>query len=254
VTWARVAAALALGLLSAATGESGQVAPDATPDLDQILERYLAAIGGAARWDAVEALEVRGTLTAFSESAPFVLRRRRPNLYRIEHVLLRRPVVMAYDGRRAWWDNPIFAAAPGPAPMPPVEAEVFQAEVEFDSALLHYREKGHELALIGREPFEGRDAFKLRVTRSSGAQETWVLDAETYLEVARICAAAEGGERFEQQLSFADYRQVEGLRLPFRIDAEYFIRNVVIEVEQVRVNPEIDAAVFAFPAAPATQP
>ena len=46
---------------------------------------------------------------------------------------------------------------------------------------------------------------------------------------------------------FDDFREVEGLVLPFQVDHEFGARLEAMTVERVRVNPELDDAEFAGP-------
>jgi hypothetical protein len=52
----------------------------------------------------------------------------------------------------------------------------------------------------------------------------------------------------EERAYFSDFRTVDGLVIPHRIEREYGARHTVTKVEKVRLNPELEDGVFAMPA------
>jgi outer membrane lipoprotein-sorting protein len=51
-------------------------------------------------------------------------------------------------------------------------------------------------------------------------------------------------------MDYADYRDVSGIKIPFRITKTWVDGRSVIELSSVQVNAAIDAAKFSKPAAP----
>jgi hypothetical protein len=115
---------------------------------------------------------------------------------------------------------------------------------------VRWREKGHRLELAGREAVDGVDCWKLELTRADGPEETWYLDAATFLEAVRVAPVTDFGEPHTQRIYFSDFREVAGVKLPFRIESEYFIRYQIADVEKVEANAPVDPALFALPRAP----
>lgn len=48
---------------------------------------------------------------------------------------------------------------------------------------------------------------------------------------------------------FSDFRKVDGLVIPHRIEKEFGARHTVTKVERIRVNPDLEDTVFAMPPA-----
>ncbi|HKQ63096.1 MAG TPA: DUF1579 family protein [Candidatus Polarisedimenticolaceae bacterium] len=230
-------AALALGLAAAAAA--------APPSVDEIVRRYVEARGGAPRWQALEALEWNGTCVTFSKAAPCSQQRKRPNALRFEYQLNGRPATVGYDGRTAWWINPMMSGDVGE--MPPADARALEADSDFDSALFDWRAKGHQVELLGQETLEGHPTYKLRVTRQSGAVETWYLDAQSFLEVARESPGSDFGQEMRQWTWYSDFRDVGGMKLPFHREIEYGTRTVQLQIADVRPGVALEAARFRMP-------
>jgi hypothetical protein len=222
--------------------------------LEQVVARYEAARGSRERWQTLRAIEMEGTFTSLSEAAPFTLRRKRPNLYRFDSRMIQKEMVLAQDAQGPWWIYPLYRIE-SPARVEDPQMVVLTArDAEIEPALVGYREKGHRVALAGRGDVNGQETLRLELTRPNGWVETWHLDPRTYLEVAvdsRVFDYSQLPQEMIERAYFSDFRTVEGLVVPHRIEREFGARHTVTKVETVRVNPDLEDRGFAMPAAAA---
>jgi hypothetical protein len=239
----RAAIATALLLLALAAGAQE---PEATPTVDQLVARHVAAKGGEEALAGLRAFKATGTHLIFSEPAPFMLWRARPDRWRLDTDMLGMPVVEAYDGEAGWAQQPP-AGTEWPLPMTPPELAAAQATADFDTPLVGWAEKGHAVTLAGREDFDGVDAWRLVVARAEGFTETWFLDARTHLEAGKIGPAHDFGSPAEAKTWFDDFRPVAGVMIPHVVESEYFIRHRRLEIEAVEANPELPPELFTLP-------
>ena len=56
----------------------------------------------------------------------------------------------------------------------------------------------------------------------------------------------------QQRIFYDDFREVEGLRIPFQIEWEFWARLETMTIEKIALNPEIDKTRFSPP--PAADP
>lgn len=210
--------------------------------LDEVLAKHEAAHGGLDKWRAVNTLIVTGTEGIFSNSVPFVYEWRRPDLSRFEHSILGKKMTIGHDGTVTWWVHELFEIT---TPTAVSEGAVLARHMaEFESPLLDAAAKGHKVELLGKDEVDGQPAWKLKVTRKDGFEETWYLDPSTGLELARFDTTLDLPEAKERWTWYSDFRTVEGLVIAHRQDQEYSIRHVSLTVEKVQVNPEIDPGRF----------
>jgi outer membrane protein assembly factor BamB len=217
---------------------------------EEIVARYAAARGGRERWRALRSIEMAGTFTSFSEEAPFTLRRKRPNLYRFDSRMIQKTMTLAQDAKGPWWIYPLYGVeSPARTEEPP--AVVMTArDAEIEPALLGYKEKGHKVVLAGRGDVSGQETLRLELTRPNGWVETWHLDPRTYLEIAvdsKVFDYSQLPQEMQERAYFSDFRTVDGLVIPHRIEKEYGARHTVTVVDKVRVNPEVADGLFAMP-------
>jgi hypothetical protein len=88
---------------------------------------------------------------------------------------------------------------------------------------------------------------KLDVDRSDGEHESYYLDPQTWLEVARRSPGSDFGEPTPMWTTYFDFRPVGGLVVPHRLEMEYGIRHLVQEVEAVELDRAVEAERFAMP-------
>ena len=88
---------------------------------------------------------------------------------------------------------------------------------------------------------------------TGGAVATLYFDVETGLltRVVRYANSAMG--RVPTQIDFEDYREVNGVKIPFKWSFAWLSGRDVIELSDVQANVPIDAAKFSKPA-PAVRP
>jgi len=227
---------LILLLLAPTAGAAG------AQSLDEVLAKHAAAHGGLERWRAVNTLIITGVEVAFSTAAPFVYEWRRPDSSRFEHSILGKKMTIGHDGTVTWWVHELFEIT---KPTAVSEGAVLARHMaEFESPLIDAAAKGHKVELLGKDEVDDQPAWKLKVTRKDGFEETWYLDPATGLELARFDTTLDLPEAKERWTYYSDFRPVDGLVIPHRQDQEYSIRHVSLTIEKVQINPEIDPGRF----------
>lgn len=224
-------------------------APCGAQTLDEILARYLEARGGAQRLASVRSLRLTGQIHfAVGLTGPFTLERRRPRSMRAEFLLDGARGVQGFDGRLAWTLAPGEQAA---EVLSGREAGEVEEQSDIDGPLVDWSAKGHTLALQGRERLGERDTWKLRLTTGKGNVRTVFLDARTFLEACIEGTRTLGGEELMVESWLSDYRTVEGLPLPFRIESgpKGMKERQRIAFDKAELNVPIDPSRFRRPAA-----
>jgi hypothetical protein len=118
----------------------------------------------------------------------------------------------------------------------------------FPSPLLTYKERGTKAIVAGKEKVGDRDAIILSFTPSSGpASRTWI-DADTYLplKTSTTVDTPETGP-LEQISEFSDYREVDGVKVPFLVKSTTAVQSFVVTVTKVEHNTTVDPAMFSKP-------
>ncbi|HEY6004052.1 MAG TPA: hypothetical protein VIV57_14350, partial [Anaeromyxobacter sp.] len=236
-----IAAALALGAPSARGAT-----------LEELLARNLEARGGRERIAALRSLQLTGKIV-FGESDGFELAWtklvKRPGMIRAEGSVQGLTAIRAFDGRGGWQVNPFFGRRE-PDRLASDDAKPLARDADLDGPLVAAKEQGNVLAYLGTEDVDGTEAHKIQVTRPDGDVEYVYLDPDRFLEIRVETRRRVRGVEVIEERDLGSYEPVEGVLLPFSIEAgpKGGARNQRITVLRAAGNVPLDDALFAFPA------
>lgn len=156
--------------------------------------------------------------------------------------------VQAFDGQKAWAVLPM-AGQSEPEYLPPEVGREAAEQADIEGPLVDAAAKGNKVELSGTEKVEGRDCFKLTVTFKSGGVRYSYIDAVTFLEAKAEGRRTAGGDEVMLETYYRDYRDVDGLKIPYRVEAGPAKRpeRQKISIEKVEVNIPIDDQRFERP-------
>jgi len=223
---------------------------------DEAIDRYIKAVGGRDKIDAVKSLRVTGkTVLGGGMEMPVTMETKRPNKTRIEFTFSGMTGTRAYDGKTGWSIMP-FAGKTDPEKMSDDEVKDMEDEADLDGPLVDYKTKGHRIELLGKEDVEGSPAYKLKITKKNGDVESRFLDAETFLPVKTVSKATRHGTEVEMEQIMSDYKPVNGLMMAHSIQtralgaaAGAMGGQATVVLEKVEANVEIPDARFSIPEA-----
>jgi len=128
------------------------------------------------------------------------------------------------------------------------EAQATRDQADFDSPLVDYRAKGNTVELVGTETVDGVKVHHLKVTTKAGQVQQYFLDAETGLERQTSVTISQNGATFTVVSALSDYREVEGLKIPFSIKQTVNGTPATeLTIEKAEFNVPLDAALFKMP-------
>lgn len=224
-------------------------------DANKIIDQYQKAAGGSKALSKIIALTIEGTFTSGdgAKSGSYTFDVKSPNRYYAElnvesgvnaeaaqPKLEAHHLIEAYNGKSAWHQeaNGTVSSLLGP--------EALQME---DAALyynLHFNNlKKNKIgyALIGHSQVRGRDAMQIELTSPAGLKRNVFFDAQSHLIVKESVIIAD----INQEILYDDYRSVDAVKLPFKIELHRGNDVFQITVSRAAVNPVVGERVFDFP-------
>ncbi len=231
--------------------EHGKPGADAKPVLptgEQLLDKYLAAVGGDAALQKISSRVEKGKINANGQQLSIEVYAKAPDK-RIS--IMRLPngeSITAFDGKQGWLSNAghlhMMSAAENDAVR--IDADLyFPAHVKtlYKKFTVVPGEKidGHDTYLVlGRN--EGQPPLRLYLDQQSGLLLRLVRYAETPLG------------RNPTQIDYADYRDADGVKIPYRWTLSRPGNRFTIQVDQVQQNVPVDDAKFSAPPPPPAPP
>lgn len=224
----------------------GFIIPGQAQELDQIISKHIKAHGGADKWSAIENMKITAQFTAFSEVDDWMAIKTKDGKYYSELSLGKHRVKEAFDGKHGWTIDP-WHEFDHPRLLNKAEENVFFQKSEWMTPLFNYKEKGLELEYLGEEDLEGVAVYAIKITRPNGNFETWYLSKDSYLEYKRVSVWVDFSYPSEAETYFEDFRDVDGLIIPFYVEKTFSQRNRILEIENIELNVDISQSIFNMP-------
>jgi outer membrane lipoprotein-sorting protein len=224
-----------------------------SPSVDQVLDKYLAAIGGPDRLAKLASWTAKGTYIGYgdAETVPLEIYARAPaQMTRIIRTLNGLSTTV-YDGRNAW---SVVPEEETPIPLRQLsggelDGARLDAQLAFPANVKQFLTgwQGSLPAVLG----DDKDLYVIQGNSPSGLPVKLYFDAESGLLVRQIRYTEASLGRNMTQIDYDDYREVAGVKMPFKWTLAWQSGQGHYELTDVQPNVTVDAARFAQPAAPA---
>jgi hypothetical protein len=229
-------------------GPRGQAraAAENLPTVDQVLDKYLQAIGGKAAFEKLKTRVMTGTQTgADGTTIPIETYQEAPD--KVVSILTAKNGVMmsGYNGTVGWVKNPR-----GQRQLNGAQLAAMKHGADFYGDI-KLKELYPNLEVVDHEKVGERDAIVLASQPSPNVIAKLYFDAQTGLLLRILTITQTVIAPIPEQLDFDDYRDVNGVKLPFIIrQSSVDDRNVwTRKYTEIKQNVPVDETKFNMPPA-----
>ncbi len=217
------------------------------PPAEQIIAQYVEAIGGAAALQRISTRQEKGTINISGRNLPIeILSRIGGKQLTVIH-LPNGDSITSYDGTSGWTSAPNRPVREIPS------VEVASAKPEVDLQLpLHIKQLFNEVKTAGTEKIGDRESYVVAGINSGEIAAKFYFDKESgyLLRILRYTKSPLG--RNPTQIDYADFRTLDGLKVPFQQTIARPSSRLTIQIEDAKFNVPVDETKFARPAAAPT--
>ncbi len=219
------------------------------PTGDELIEKYLRAAGGSAAINKVNTRVMKGTITFGDRNIPIDIYSKEPD-ERISFV--HTPdgdSVTAFNGHEGW-----LAAPKRPVHEmhgPDVDAAAIDADLRFPARL---KDACSRTEVRGVEKIGDHDAYFLDCERQEKTPLHLYFDEKSGLLVRLVRFGETALGQLPTQIDYTDYREIEGVNIPYRWTLARPGGRFTIQLSDVRQNVPVDDAKFVKPPAPPEEP
>jgi hypothetical protein len=244
--------ALSLAAYAQAPENGTQKSAAATPSADQILDKYVAAIGGEAAWHKLNSRISKGTIEipAMSLSGTVESHEKAPGSMLVVVNLGGAAFQRGCDGTTAWADDP----QNGLRTETGAEADDSKRQSDFYHQV-NMRKYYSKWNVTGTEKIGDHDAYAVEATSTAGDADKLYFDTQSGLLVRAITTVhtPQGATVIQSDLS--DYRDTDGIKLPFTVHQSSAQTDYTLKFTEVKHNVQLADSQFTKPATePGTQP
>ena len=242
--------------LQPAAQKAGAKPPASLPTVDQVLDKYLGALGGKERAGQMKTLTMKGSRTMANGNDP-------PSTERME-VYRKAPDRMlmiftgaggavstqAYDGTLAWRGSGGKATRVGGMDLAGAKRD---ADFYKD---INLKDRFPAMTVTGSENVGGREAYVVEATLAEDnparmlfgvRSEKLYFDAQTGLLVRRYMEYKTPLGALPEATDFEDYRSVGGVMLPFTVRFSRPPFTMIQRLSEIKVNAPVGDEKFHMP-------
>jgi hypothetical protein len=241
------------------------------PAAEQIIDKYLRAIGGAERWAGFKSFIATGTSVGFGGfggGAEVSLYAKAPDqralIINFKDTPGRGDTTRTFDGHRGWLRTPMNVLGEYELSGGELDGARLDALLSFPGQIKQVLTKLRVSlpTTISDLPAPSSQASKeentgigqdrlVDVVQGNGPHEmlvTLYFDHESGLLLRMVRYAKSPIGRVPTLIDYSDYRDVGGVKMPFRITFAWLNGRDAIRLNQFKINEPIDPAVFGKPA------
>lgn len=219
---------------------------EAMPTVDQILDKYVQALGGKAAIEKITSTVSTGTfeIPAFSASGPVESATKAPNKSVLKLDVPGFGVVQeGFNGTVAWSQEPTS----GLREKSGLELAAAKLDEDFYRPI-RLKELYPKIIVKGKDKVGEKEAFALEGTPAEGSTETWYFDAASGLLMRLDIERETPQGKMAIQIFHEDYKDVNGIKVAHTLRQVNPAFTITIKFNEVKHNVPVDDARFNKPA------
>ena len=207
---------------------------------DEIIAKYITAIGGADKWSKVQSIKVEGQVEVQGIAIPYTMQGIQMKGMRIDAEFQGNKIIDIVTPEKGWSQNPLA----GKASLDPIPADELKTKIDdldIQDAFVDYKTKGSSVEFLGKDEEDGNEYFKIKMTTKNGNEKTYFFDTKTYLIYKVEGIVKQQGQEIKSSVKYLDYQTLDfGIKMAFKQDQGM----MMLVTKKVTVNVPVDAAIF----------
>jgi photosynthetic reaction center cytochrome c subunit len=227
------------------------IKPDAGgPSADQILDKYLVALGGVEQLAKVTSYVATGTSEGFrgfgGGGAVQIFAKapdQRATIIKFDASIGRQDAIRSFDGKVGWVSAPLSVVPQYVLGGSELDGARVDAQLAFPAQI---KKVLTQLRVGHPDYLDGREVDVVQGNGMRGLVATLYFDKQTGLLVRMVRFAGTPIGRAPTQVDFADYRDVPGagIKMPYRWTFGWLDGRDTLTIKDIRVNVPVDPGVF----------
>ena len=221
------------------------------PSADQILDKYLVALGGVERLSKVTSYVATGTSEGFrgfgGGGAVQIFAKapdQRATIIKFDASIGRQDAIRSFDGKTGWVSAPLSVVPQYVLGGSELDGARIDAQLSFPAQI---KKTLTQLRVGHPDYLDGREVDVVQGNGMRGLVATLYFDKQTGLLVRMVRFAGTPIGRAPTQVDFADYRDVPGagIKMPYKWTFGWLDGRDTFTIKDIRVNVPVDPGVFA---------
>ncbi len=207
---------------------------------DEVIAKYITAIGGAEKWSKVQSIKVEGQIEVQGIQIPFTMQAVQMKGARVDAEFQGNKIIDITTPTKGWSQNP-FGGKATLSPISDDELKQKLDDLDIQDAFVDYKAKGSTVEFLGKDEEDGNEYFKIKMTSKNGNDKTYFIDTKTYLVYKVESIVKQQGQEMKSAVKYLDYQTIDfGIKMAFKQDQG----QMMMVNKKITVNPTIDPSIF----------
>ena len=206
---------------------------------DEVINKHVAKMGGAAKLEALKTVKLEGNLNTQGIDVALSFTKKHMVGMRVDLDIMGTSNYQIITPIKGWAFMPVMQQTE-PQEMEAEQLKNAQGQLDIQGSLFNYKQKGYTAEYIGKEKVDGKDAHKIKIVRD-GRDIFYFIDVESNFIVKSASKANIQGQETQVETTFGDYKQTpEGYWFP------YFSTTMQgpVTFSKIQVNVPVDDKIF----------
>jgi zinc protease len=215
--------------------------PSTELSADDVIEKYLVAIGGRAHIQSIVDRTTTMSGTTMGKTLSIVVQQKAPSMLRQEIKAGAIKQTIIFDGKQG-----IMIMGEQQSALGGNELEKLKLEAQMNF-LLNPELYGVRTELIGMEIIDSVQCYNISMNMEDSTNWNQFYEVESGLKIKEIKSIETPQGFFEQESFFSEYREVGNLKFPFKITQTLGVQTIELIIEKIEINTGLQDVLFEIP-------
>jgi hypothetical protein len=212
---------------------------------DEIVNKYIQALGGRDAIAGVKTIYEEGNLSVMGQDAPSTTYIVSGKGFKSSVDFNGQQIVQVVTDKGGWAINPMTGQTSATA-IPEEQLKASRYQLDIGGPLMDYKAKGSKIELIGKDTAGGAPAYKLKLTTKDSVSLSLFIDVSTSYLTRMITRPP--GQDNDVIINFSDYKKVDGgFMMPWSQEIVLPQLTLAMTSKKVEINKTIDPTIFDMP-------
>jgi hypothetical protein len=212
--------------------------------VDDIINKYIDAIGGKAVIASLQSVQIEGTLNAMGNDLSYKATVVNGKAFRSETSFNGSTIIQCVTDSSGWKLNPMLGQS-SPEALPADQAKASRSSLYIAGPLVDYKSKGYSAELIGEDDFDGTKVFKIHLFDNGGTDVMYYIDTVAYSVLKTVTQAKMDGSDVATSEIFSNYQKTPiGYTMPY---STHTSSEFTLTYSKVTFNQNNDPQICAMP-------
>lgn len=207
---------------------------------DEVIEKYITAIGGKEKWKQVKSMKVNGFIEVQGIKINFTQQAVHNVGVRVDAEFQGQKIIDITTPAKGWSQNP-FGGRSSLQPISEEELKQKLDELDIQDEFIDYAAKGSTVEFLGKDEEDGNEFYKVKMTTKNNNESVYFFDVNTSLIYKEEKTVKQQGQEMKMVTKVFDYKTIPfGIKIPHKSEQ----MGQLLVTDKIEINLAIDENIF----------